>query len=246
MRKASFQAPKKPWSDRRTGLFLCTEESESRGGDEDSGSRRFDGGGTRQTDGGETRQTEVGRRAAFHGSGSEGPSGALTLPIARCVPSVLCAPNLPGISSVGRAPAREAGSAGSNPAFLLIGLTANQANTAHNRAAVVTTANRHTGPVPRAFPPGGKRFRESECAAPRRGRAATAQPVEGAGAIRRAGRQAIRRSVRSRRGATDSEEWVRCRVGTRRVRPSGTVGPLVTLRERAHFFDRRSQEEENV
>ncbi len=152
------------------------EGNESRGGDEDIRSRRLDGGGP--------RQTKVGRRAAFHGSGSEGPSGALTLPIARCVPSVLCAPNLPGISSVGRAPAREAGSAGSSPAFLLIGLSRNQANTAHNRAAVVTTANSsHGASVPRAFLLRGKRGRESECVVPRRGRAATAQPVEGVGAI---------------------------------------------------------------
>ena len=174
MRKASFQAPKKPWSDCRTGLFFERRkriEKRRRGRSQSSLRRRGN-----PPDGGWAA-------CGVPWFGFLSPSGALTLPIARCVPSVLCAPNLPGISSVGRAPAREAGSAGSNPAFLLIGLTTNQANTARNRAAVVTTANRHTG---RPFPARScsvASARESECATPRRGRAATAQPVEGVGAI---------------------------------------------------------------
>ena len=196
MRKASFQAPKKPWSDCRTGLFFERRKriEKRRRGQSQSSLRR--------------------RGNPPHGGwaacgvpwfGFLGPSGALTLPIARCVPSVLCAPNLPGISSVGRAPAREAGSAGSNPAFLLIGLTTNQANTAHNRAAVVTTANRHTG---RPFPARSCSVASAVAKASARRRGEDAQQrrsrSRASARFRRAGRQAVRRIARPLGGETDS------------------------------------------
>ena len=87
---------RKPWADLPNRAFLCVEESVSRGDNCPSQASL-----RRRSDSPNRRLGGV-RRSTVRVS-AKGPSGALTLPIARCVPSVLCAPNLLGISSAGRA-----------------------------------------------------------------------------------------------------------------------------------------------
>ncbi len=108
-------------------------------------------------------------------------------------------------------------------------------NTAHNRAAVVTTANRHTG---RPFPARSGSVASASrqrLRRPGRERAATAQPVEGAGATfvvpaaRRSGASSAPRAARPALTSGCAAGWAR--VASDRPAPSIRS----TLWERTHF-----------